>query len=62
MERSYSLVIEGLDAAVEADVRARFDPVSTLLQHQDDESNAAQIDRRAREDADLLLELLRARG
>ena len=62
VERSYSLVIEGLDAAVEADVRARFDPVSTLLQHQDDESNAAQIDRRAREDGDLLLELLRARG
>jgi translocation and assembly module TamA len=62
VERSYSLAIEGLDPTTESELRARFDPLSTLLQHRGDEANAAQIDRRAREDAELLLELLRARG
>jgi translocation and assembly module TamA len=61
-ERRYSVRIEGLDADVEAALRARFDPLSTLEQNRREPANAAQIDRRAREDADLLAELLRARG
>ena len=61
-ERSYAVAIEGLDPATEIAIRAQFDPLSTLRQHKGGEANAAQIDRRAREDSDLLAELLRARG
>lgn len=61
-ERRYAVRIEGLDADTEASLRAQFDPLSTLEQNRRESANAAQIDRRAREDADLLAELLRARG
>lgn len=61
-ERRYAVRIEGLDADTEAVLRAQFDPLSTLEQNRREPANAAQIDRRAREDADLLAELLRARG
>ncbi|HEX8261958.1 MAG TPA: BamA/TamA family outer membrane protein, partial [Allosphingosinicella sp.] len=61
-ERRYTIRIEGLDADLEAAVKAQFDPLSTLEQNRREPANAAQIDRRAREDADLLAELLRARG
>jgi translocation and assembly module TamA len=61
-ERRYTIRIEGLDADTEAAIRAQFDPLSTLEQNRREAANAAQIDRRAREDADLLAELLRARG
>lgn len=61
-ERRYALRIEGLDADTEAALRAQFEPLSTLEQNRREPANAAQIDRRAREDADLLAELLRARG
>jgi translocation and assembly module TamA len=61
-ERRYSIRIEGLDADTEAALRTRFDPLSTLERNRREPANAAQIDRRAREDADLLAELLRARG
>jgi translocation and assembly module TamA len=43
-------------------LRLQFDSLSTLAQNRKDPANAAQIDRRAREDAELLAELLRARG
>jgi translocation and assembly module TamA len=61
-ERRYAVRIEGLDADTETALRALFDPLSTLEQNRREPANAAQIDRRAREDADLLAELLRARG
>jgi len=61
-ERRYTTRFEGLDADTEAVLKAQFDPLSTLEQNRREPANAAQIDRRAREDADLLAELLRARG
>jgi translocation and assembly module TamA len=61
-ERLYSVRIEGLDPDTEAALRLPFDSLSTLAKNGKDPANAAQIDRRAREDADLLAELLRARG
>ncbi|MEA3065569.1 MAG: translocation and assembly module TamA [Sphingomonadales bacterium] len=61
-ERRYTVRIEGLDADTGAAIKAQFDPLSTLEQNRREAANAAQIDRRAREDADLLAELLRARG
>ncbi|MGA9581781.1 MAG: outer membrane protein assembly factor, partial [Allosphingosinicella sp.] len=61
-ERRYTVRIEGLDPETEAALREPFDSLSTLAKNLEDPANAAQIDRRAREDADLLAELLRARG
>src|SRR3546814_19066135 len=42
--------------------RQRFDELSTLKAHDGDPANAAQLDRRAREDAELLTTLLRGQG
>ncbi|MEO7827353.1 MAG: BamA/TamA family outer membrane protein [Allosphingosinicella sp.] len=61
-ERRYSVRIEGLGPDTESALRSQFDSLSTLAKDAKDPANAAQIDRRAREDADLLAELLRARG
>ncbi|MFC7498314.1 autotransporter assembly complex family protein [Enterovirga sp. GCM10030262] len=61
-ERGYSVRIEGLEAAPAENLLAQFGALSTLEENRDDPANAAQIDRRAREDADLLAELLRAHG
>jgi translocation and assembly module TamA len=61
-ERAYTVTLEGLDASLEAELRSQFDPLSTLAQNRGDPANAAQIDRRAREDSELLAELLRSRG
>ncbi|HEX8482306.1 MAG TPA: BamA/TamA family outer membrane protein [Allosphingosinicella sp.] len=61
-ERTYSVRIEGLDPDTQAAVTLQFDPLSALARSRKDPANAAQIDRRAREDSDLLAELLRARG
>ena len=61
-DRRYTVRIEGLDGETEAALREPFNSLSTLAKNLKDPANAAQIDRRAREDADLLAELLRARG
>ncbi|HEX8448458.1 MAG TPA: POTRA domain-containing protein, partial [Allosphingosinicella sp.] len=61
-ERRYAVRMEGLDPDTEAALRLPFDSLSTLAKNGKDAANAAQIDRRAREDSDLLAELLRARG
>lgn len=61
-QRSYSVVITGLDPETEAAIRVQFSGLSTLEATRKDPANAAQIDRRAREDADLLAELLRGHG
>lgn len=58
----YTYRVEGIDTAADALFRQRFDALSTLRQHQDEPANAAQIDRRAREDSELLTTLLRGVG
>ena len=60
-ELSYDVRIEGLDGIDAAHIRQRFDELS-VLKGEDDEANVAQVDRRAREDAELLGDLLRAEG
>lgn len=61
-ERAYRVRFEGLDGVEGGDLLTRFRALSTLEANRADAANAAQIDRRAREDADLLAELLRSRG
>jgi translocation and assembly module TamA len=61
-ERAYAYRIEGLSGIEDQGVVQEFDQLSNLRESQDDPANAAQLDRRAREDADLLAELLRAHG
>ncbi len=61
-ERGYTVRIEGLDGVGSEALLLQFKQLSALEQDADDTANAAQIDRRARADADLLSELLRAWG
>ena len=61
-ERRYTWRIDGLDGVDGALLRQRFNDLSALNEHDGDVANAAQLDRRAREDADLLVTLLRAGG
>jgi translocation and assembly module TamA len=61
--RSYRWIIEGLEGVADATtIREGFEKRSTLEADKDDSANAAQIDRRARADAELLAELLRSEG
>ena len=61
--RRYTYALTGLDTVDEGEaLRAGFDERSTLEKEQGDPANAAQIDRRARADAELLAELLRSQG
>jgi translocation and assembly module TamA len=58
----YSLAITGLDPALRAAIGARFDALSALRSGIKDAANAAQINRRARDDAELLMTLLKNSG
>ncbi len=60
--RRYSFVIDGLAGAERAELLSRFNLLSTLRAGEGKPANAAQIDRRAREDSDLLDSILRAAG
>jgi translocation and assembly module TamA len=60
--RTYSYRVAGLDGTETATLMEQFRTLSTLEEHRRDAANAAQIDRRARADADLMAELLRAFG
>ncbi|WP_265571079.1 autotransporter assembly complex protein TamA [Sphingomicrobium nitratireducens] len=60
--RHYRLEIEGLDPALSEELRPSFDALSTLEQGDGEATNAAQVDRRARADAEILSELMRSRG
>jgi len=60
--RTYSYRIEGLENEDAAALLAQFRTLSTLEAYRGNPANAAQIDRRARADAELLGELLRANG
>ena len=60
---NYRWTISGLEGlAAEPDIRAGFKERSTLEADRKHAANAAQIDRRARADAELLAELLRSQG
>jgi translocation and assembly module TamA len=61
-ERKYTVRLEGLDEVEARGLVAEFTALSVLEADRSDSANSAQIDRRAREDADLLAELLRAHG
>ena len=61
-ERRYNYRITGIDDVGGATFRERFDELSTLRANEGQPANAAQIDRRAREDIELLQDLLRNEG
>jgi len=61
-EQRYTIAIEGLEGEGAQRIRTRFDLLSTLKQGEGKVANAAQIDRRAREDEGLLRDLLRSEG
>jgi translocation and assembly module TamA len=61
-EHRYSVDLSGLPMVDAQDIRQRFDLLSTLKAGGKKTANVAQIERRAREDAELLNSLLRAEG
>lgn len=61
-ERSYAVRIAGIEGAAVGNLLDQFRALSTLEANRSDPANAAQIDRRAEEDAALLTQLLRANG
>lgn len=58
----YDYRVEGIDAVAGTLLQERFAQLSTLKANVGQSANAAQLDRRAREDAALLTTLLRAEG
>ena len=62
VESRYAWRIDGIDGIDTILLRQRFAALSTLDANDHQAANAAQLDRRAREDADLLNSLLRAQG
>jgi translocation and assembly module TamA len=61
-ETRYAYRIDGLDGVGTSLLRQRFDELSALARGRDEPTNAAQLDRRAGEDAALLVTLLRGEG
>jgi translocation and assembly module TamA len=61
-ERRYTVALTGVDSIADATFRSRFDSLSVLRQGQNKPANLAQINRRMKEDNDLLDRLLRAKG
>jgi len=61
-ERRYAWRVDGIDDVAGTLLHSRFDQLSTLKANDGKPANAAQLDRRAREDAALLNSLLRAEG
>ena len=61
-ETRYAWRIDGLDDMASPLLRERFAALSVLDQNDGEAANAAQLDRRAREDSTLLVTLLRAQG
>ena len=60
--RSYAIRLTGLGEASSEDLLEAFEQRSALEAEKEKPANAAQIDRRARSDAELLIGLLRAQG
>ncbi len=61
-DQRYTIRLEGVDALAGSTLRSRFDDLSALGAGESKPANTAQIDRRARQDADLLRDLFRAGG
>jgi translocation and assembly module TamA len=61
-EHEYDVQLDGLGDAGTPELISQFRQLSSLEEGRKSVANAAQIDRRAREDANLLAELLRAHG
>jgi translocation and assembly module TamA len=61
-ERRYTVKLLGVEALSATSVAERFDTLSALKAEQGKAANSAQIDRRIREDTDLLKTILRASG
>lgn len=61
-ERRYKIIIEGLDDFKADQLKEHFGRLSVLKAGENKPANIAQIERRARDDADLLGQLLRADG
>ena len=61
-EVRYEYRVDGIDDVASPLLRERFKQLSTLAANDGDPANAAQLDRRAREDSALLVSLLRAQG
>ena len=60
--RRYTVTLAGVPSTSETQIAQRFDALSALKTGDSKPANVAQIDRRARDDAALLAELLRADG
>lgn len=61
-EIKYRVVLRGVDEIADDQFRERFNDLSVLRQGEGDESNVAQINRRSKEDIELLQRILRAKG
>ncbi len=61
-EQRYAVKLAGLEGLDAAAIRLRFDAVSSLAQGEGKAANVAQIDRRARDDAESLRSLLIGEG
>lgn len=61
-ELAYRVVLRGLEGIADDQFRDRFDDLSVLREGEGKKSNLAQINRRTKEDIELLLRILRARG
>ncbi len=61
-ERRYTIIIEGADKLSAVPLKERFNALSALKSADKDPANTAQIDRRVREDRDLLEQILKTSG
>ncbi|MBV2147115.1 BamA/TamA family outer membrane protein [Sphingobium sp. AS12] len=61
-ERRYTVQLTGVDTIADATFKLRFDELSALRQGEGKAANLAQINRRIKEDDELLDRLLRAKG
>lgn len=61
-ERKYGVTLRGIDNIGDNQIATRFDSLSVLHQSEGKAANLAQINRRVKEDSDLLDRLLRADG
>jgi len=62
VDRRYVVLLEGLDGLSATPVKDRFTALSVLKSGEKKDANSAQIDRRIRQDSDLLNTILRASG
>jgi translocation and assembly module TamA len=61
-ERRYTVALSGVDEIADDQFNSRFNELSALHQGEGKSANLAQINRRIKEDSDLLDRLLRAKG